>query len=153
MSAPSVLFHGGAPEIWRGRTIRPDMAHRRYHAGCEICEAQRLGASDVDPATPHGFVYATSDRDYARHYASRFGGGWLYEVELAADAESSTEDLIPTWRASSARVLRVLEKRITLTMPERLALFVRLGGTEAEFRAMYADLKRELPLPFRPVDR
>lgn len=142
------LYHGGAPEIWRGKTILPDQATRRYHAGCKICEAQRNGRSSLDPATPHGFVYAIADIPYARYYASRFGSGWLYEVTLSEDAEPSTEDMFPTWRASSAKVARVIEKRITLTMDERQALFIRWGGTEAEFNAMVASTMGTMNLPW-----
>lgn len=119
------------------------MAHTRYLDNCPQCEAQRNHQliSGFDPPTPHGFVYATSDREYARYYASRAVKGWLYEVQLADDAEPSTEDPFPTWRASGARVLKVLEKRITLTMDDRKRLFVRWGGTEEEFNGMISELK------------
>lgn len=149
----SALFHGGSPELWKGRKILPGMADRRYHEGCAICAAQKAGVSTgIDPTTPHGFVYATSDRAYARYYASRFGKGWLYEVQLADDAEPSTEDppQFPTSRASSATVLRVLEKRITLTMDERRELFMRWGGNEAEFNAMVTSVLGDMNLPFAP---
>lgn len=137
MSASVQLFHGGVGELWKGRVILPNMASRRFHKGCAECEAhargERIGS---DPLTPHGFVYGTSDLQYARYYASRAGKGWLYEVELSEDAELSTEDSFPTWRAAEAKVIRVLEKRITLTMDERRDLFVRWGGTEGEFNLM-----------------
>lgn len=146
-----ILFHGGAPELWKGRTIRPDMAHRRFHDGCAICAAHKRGLStSIDPATPHGFVYATSDLSYARYYASRFGNGWVYEVDLASDAEPSSEDQFPTWRASSALVRRVVAKRVTLTMDERRDLFVRWGGTDAEFNAMVQSTLGSVPLTWRP---
>jgi len=139
------LFHGGAPDLWKGSVIRPDMAHTRYLDDCPQCRAQKAGAfvQGFDPPTPHGWVYATSDREYARYYASRANRGWLYEVELASDAEPSTEDVFPTWRASSARVVRVLEKRIALTMDERKALFLRWGGTEDEFNRMVGAVMRQ----------
>lgn len=134
-----ILFHGGGPDLWRGSTIKPNMAHTRLVDGCADCEAHRHGQQrlDGDPLTPEGFVYATSDRDYARYYASRAVKGWLYEVELdPASIEESKEDPFPTWRASSAVVIRVLEKRITLTMQERRDLFVKWGGTPSEFETM-----------------
>lgn len=147
----TTLFHGGAPELWKGQPIRPDMAHRRFHDGCAICEAHRQGLStSIDPLTPHGFVYATSDLPYARYYASRFGKGWVYEVNLADDVEPSTEDMFPTWRASSARVVRVVAKRVTLSMDERRALFVRWGGTGDEFNAMVQSALGTIPLAWRP---
>lgn len=139
------LYHGGGPELWRGKLIRPGMAQTRYHKGCAQCDAQRSGTwmPGTDPATPHGWVYATTDREYARYYASRAGAGWLYEVEPVGNFEPSTEDLFPTWRAAAWRVLRVVEKRITLTMTERRALFVRWGGTEAEFSIMLRSVGAE----------
>ncbi len=137
------LFHGGAASLWPGHIIKPNMSHTRYFDGCSQCEAQRLNLNieGFDPITPHGFVYATLDREYARYYASRAGKGWLYEVRLADDAEPSTEDPFPTWRASAATVVRVNEKRITLTMDERQQLFIRWGGTEAEFKSMVSKLE------------
>lgn len=116
--------------------------------GCQQCAAQRLGLSPegFDPATPHGFVYATSDLAYARYYASRAIKGWLYEVELIPPAEESTEDQFPTWRSSEARILRVLEKRVTLTMSERRELFIRWGGTTGEFDKMTAGFNGGIPI-------
>lgn len=134
---PLVLWHGGVGGLWRGGIIKPDMAEHRYVEGCPHCEAQRTGtwAPGEDPGTPSGFVYATSDREYARYYASRAVRGTLYRVELA-DAELSNEDKFPSWRGSSARVLEVRERNITLTWAQRRRLFLRWGGTDAEFDAM-----------------
>lgn len=139
MSTPT-LMHGGVGGIWPPRIIRPDMAGHRFVAGCPDCEAHKLGLSrvDGDPATPHGWVYATTDREYARYYASRAVRGWLYEVEVRGEVEPSVEDppQFPTWRARELVVRRVLEKNVQLTMDERLALFVRWGGTAEEFETM-----------------
>ena len=138
------LFHGGVADLWKGSILRPNMAHRRYLDGCPECEAQKNGTSALfgfDPETPKHFVYGTTDREYARYYASRAGHGWLYLVELDPDStEPSHEDPFPTWRASQARVIQVLEKRITLTMTERKELFCRWGGTDSEFESMLAKL-------------
>jgi hypothetical protein len=130
------LYHGGVAGMRRGDLILPGMAEHRYVPGCPHCEAQRSGETTVDPPTPPDWVYATHDWLYARYYASRAVRGTLYSVELIGDVESSTEDLIPTLRARSARVLRVLERRIVLTMHERRSLFLRLGGTDSEFDEM-----------------
>lgn len=142
-----VLFHGGAADLWKGSIVKPNMAHGRYLDDCAQCQAQKHGVSSLlgmDPETPANFIYATSDREYARYYASRAGRGWLYEVELdPASIEPSKEDPFPTWRASEARVVRVLEKRITLTMQERKDLFIRWGGTEAEFDSLIAGLLKQ----------
>src|SRR5689334_17942447 len=100
----TVLFHGGIGELWPRSIIKPNMAHMRYVDNCPECELQRRNIhAGFDPPTPHGFVYATTDRDYARYYASRAVKGWLYEVRLSDDAEPSTEDPFPTWRASSGQ--------------------------------------------------
>lgn len=138
MTPDEQLFHGGVGNLWPGSTIRPNMAEHRYVNGCPHCESQRHGSPmAIDPATPDGWVYATADLPYARYYASRAVKGWLYLVELADDAEPSEEDVhFPSWRASSARVVKVLEKRITLTMDERRALWIRWGGTDGEFNSM-----------------
>ena len=142
-----ILFHGGTADLWKGSIVKPNMAHSRYLDGCAECEAQRNKTSSIfglDPRTPENFVYATSDREYARYYASRAFRGWLYEVELdAASIEPSNEDPFPTWRAAEARIVRVLEKRITLTMPERKTLFIRWGGTDSEFETMIAGVLQQ----------
>lgn len=136
------LYHGGARNLRRGDVITPNMAATRYVDGCAECEAQKHGAHvhGFDPPTPDNWVYATTDIPYARYYASRAVRGWLYEVTLADDAEPSTEDAFPTWRASSATVVRIAERAVTLTMRERERLFVRWGGTREEFRAMVSDV-------------
>lgn len=141
----TTLYHGGIGDLWKGSLLLPDMASRRLHDGCAQCEAHRHGLNidGFDPSTPHGFVYATSDIEYARYYASRAGNGWLYEVALLPPVEESTEDPFPTWRAPQARIVRVLEKRITLTMQQRRALFIRWGGSEEEFRRMISDLSQD----------
>lgn len=132
-----LLFHGGVGGMWPRSTIRPNMAEHRYVPGCKHCEANKRGLSTtIEPVTPENWVYATSDKLYARYYASRAVKGWLYLVELADDAEPSAEDQFPSWRASNAKVIKVLEKRITLTMDERRELFRRWGGTDAEFNLM-----------------
>lgn len=133
------LFHGGVGDLWPNSIIKPNMAHARYLDGCPTCELQKSGRAGhvgLDPETPHDFVYGTSDREYARYYASRANKGWLYEIELSDPVQKSIEDPFPTWRSSSGRIIRVIEKRITLTMTERRELFLRWGGTEFEFAAM-----------------
>lgn len=141
---PRTLWHGGVGGLWRGDVIRPDMAAHRYVEGCPHCEAQRAGtwAPGEDPGTPAGFVYATSDREYARFYASRAVLGSLYRVELA-DPEPSVEDKFPSWRGTSARIIEVKERGILLSQAERRRLFIRWGGTDAEFDAMAQQVMAE----------
>jgi len=147
------LLHGGIGDLWKGSLLKPDMAHVRYLDGCPTCEAQRKGHSSalgLDPETPAEFVYATTDREYARYYASRAVRGWLYEVELdPSSIEESKEDPFPTWRAHQARVVRVLEKRITLMMAERRDLFLRWGGSASEFESMLSRAARDYSPPHK----
>ncbi len=103
---------------------------------CPICTATREGIpTPFDLPTPEGWIYATEDRQYARFYASLCGLGTLYRVRLD-DPEPSTEDLFPSWRARSGVVVSVLERAVRLTMKERRRLFIRWGGTEAEFAGL-----------------
>lgn len=139
MDEPAVLYHGGVGGLWRGDVIMPNHAEHRYVDGCAECEAQRAGIAGglgLDPETQSGWVYTTSDREYARYYASRAVKGWLYKVRLEGDIERSEEDLFPTWRGRRAVVLGVPEQNITLTMAERRRLFLRWGGSEEEFSQM-----------------
>lgn len=139
MSEPAVLFHGGAAGLRPGDVIVPGMAEHRFVDGCEICAAHARGESTtLDPLTPHDWVYATTDRPYARYYASRAVKGTLYRVRLEGDIEQSTEDEFPTWRARRGVVVSVLERRVQLTMRERRRLFIRWGGTPREFNEMLA---------------
>lgn len=133
------LYHGGVPGLRPGDRIDPGNAEHRHIDGCPICEAHANGNTiAIDPLTPEGWVYATSDRPYGRFYASRAGLGTLYRVTLdPATTEPSTEDPdFPTWRATSAVVFSVLERGVRLTMRERRRLYVRWGGTKDEAAAM-----------------
>lgn len=138
MSAPGLLLHGGVPGIWVGGIVKPNMAEHRYVPGCQHCEAQAAGINLGDAPTPEGWVYASSDRAYARYYASRAVFGTLYRVRLEGDVERSEEDppQFPTWRARRAVVVAVLEWKVLLTMKQRRDLFVRWGGSESEFESM-----------------
>lgn len=120
--------------------ILPGQAERRYVHDCPTCRAQAEGHShpEMDPPTPPDWVYATADRAYARYYASRAVGGTLYRVRLEGDVEPSAEDppQFPTWRGRRAVVVRIQEQNVVLTHSERRALFIRWGGTAAEYDRM-----------------
>lgn len=66
------LYHGGVPGLRIGDLIepRPDRDERHLVDGCPTCEARRRGeqlaADDNDPS----LIYVTTDREYARIYAS-----------------------------------------------------------------------------------
>lgn len=116
------LFHGGVPDLRVGDVLLPGH-ERRHHEGCPWCEARRDGDAHlgIDPLPAHPAVYATTNRLYARHYASLWGYGDLYRVELA-NPERSTEDTVESWRGAQATVLAVIDRAVLLTHGERRRL-------------------------------
>lgn len=120
-------WHGGVPGVRVGGLITPG-ADRKHHDGCPYCEArarQKTGAPapGIDPLARHpDLVYATSHRLYAKHYASLYGLGDLYQVQPAGPLERSTEDTIPTWTAPAWRVTAVEDRAVLLTWSERRRL-------------------------------
>jgi hypothetical protein len=149
------LYHGGVGGLWVGDAIEPNMGERRYVDGCPQCAAHAAGIHihGYDPPTPEDWVYATTDREYARYYASRAIRGSLYVVRLEEDVEPSVEDPFPTWRGRRAIVLRVPEIRITLTMKQRRKLFMRWGGTAEEFNEMIRGLRSGTSPAASPASR
>ena len=142
------LYHGGVGGFWRGDILLPNHAEHRYVDGCPECAAQRAGtAADrgLDPTTPPDWIYATSDREYARYYASRAVNGWLYTVRLEGDVEASTEDPFSTWRGRRAIVMGVPERNVRLTHGQRRRLWRRWGGTDEE----YAEMVKTVSSPAR----
>lgn len=137
------LYHGGVAGLWVGAVIEPNMADHRYVDGCPQCAAHADGVHihGYDPPTPEDWVYATTDREYARYYASRAVRGSLYVVNLEGDVEKSIEDPFPTWRGRRAIILRVPETKIVLTMKQRRKLFVRWGGTTEEFALLVSRIR------------
>lgn len=143
MNRPALLFHGGVAGLQVGDIIEPDQSHRKHVDGCPICAALADGQRHAyDEPTPQGWVYATSDRQYARFYASKAVKGDLYRVRLLGDVEASKEDpgQFPTWRSTSAEVVSVLERCVILTMRERRRLFVRWGGTATEAAQLFGSI-------------
>lgn len=67
-------------------------------------------------------MYLTTDREYARFYASLYGRGDLYRVEPVGDVTVSVEDHFPTWTAAAARVTAVYARAVLLTWTQRRAL-------------------------------
>jgi hypothetical protein len=85
-------------------------------------------------------VYATTDRQYARWYASLAGLGWLYRVRPVGELHESAEDHFPSFWCAEFEVVSVLERAVRLSMRERRRLFIRWGATEREWQAMLAGL-------------
>lgn len=129
------LFHGGVPGLRIGDVIEP--GHERMaHPGCPWCEARAQGEAylGVDgPAEDADSVYCTTNRLYARHYASLWGYGDLYRVEPVGRLERSNEDTIEAFKAPALRVVAVLSRAVRLSMSERRRLFREWG--EADKRA------------------
>ncbi|MFC4124908.1 hypothetical protein [Nocardia rhizosphaerae] len=109
----TVLYHGGVPGLRVGDVITPDHDRRR-HDGCAQCAA--------GDSPGHHAVYASTSRLYATHYASLYGRGDLYRVELD-NPTRSTEDSIETWHGPTARVVAVLDRAVLLTMSQRRRLY------------------------------
>jgi hypothetical protein len=125
------LWHGGVPGLRAGDVLTGGNS-RRLIEGCAICEARSAGqtanvaGNPIDPPSARpDRLYVTTDRDYARHYASLYGRGDLYRVEPVdvGDLEPSAEDHFPTWTTAAARVLAVYDRAVRLTPGQRRALW------------------------------
>lgn len=146
-------YHGGIAGLRAGDLITPGVdGQRRNHAGCPTCEARNRGESPAVDAVPeqHG-VYITSDREYARYYASMAVRGDLYVVELVGETTPSMEDRFPTAVAPAARVVAVYERAVQLTDAQRYRLYARWTEADADaegwgdrFRAMSPADRRQL---------
>ena len=131
-------FHGGIPGLKPGDLITPHPPN--VVDGCAICAAKAAGLQPfveglgiVDPLTGRpDRVYITSDREYARFYASKHPRGDLYVVEPEGDVEPSTEDHFPTWSVPAARVRSVYDRYVLLTPKQRRQLLRRWTQADIE---------------------
>jgi hypothetical protein len=125
------LWHGGAPGLRAGDLItpRPDGDTAHLVDGCPVCEARRTGTVEEHGPRP-GRVYVTTDREYARLYASGYPRGGLYRVEAVGDLEDTTgvDDPVPSWAVPAARVLAVYDPVVILPRARLLALARRYVG-------------------------
>lgn len=137
-------FHGGAPGLNLGDLVLP--GHDRFVDGCPTCEARKAGTSPIDPLpAQQGRVYVTTDREYARFYASMFPRGDLYVVEPLGELVASDEDRFPSWTAEAARVRSVYDRYVQLTPKQRRALLKRWTAADMEVvRANAAQQHRTL---------
>ena len=127
MTGQPRYWHGGVPDLRAGDLIRPGSS-RRPHEGCPFCDVRASGLAIVidghlmdGPSAYPDRVYLTTDREYARHYASLYGRGDLYRVEPVGPVEDHFE----TVTAKSARVLAVYDRAVLLTPGQRKALHRR----------------------------
>jgi hypothetical protein len=133
------LWHGGAAGLRPGDLIVPSA--RKIIDGCAVCAAHAAGKTltldghAIDPANAQpNRIYLTTDRAYAKFYASKWVYGDLYRVAPVGELAWSTEDPFPTWTAQSARVMvSVYERAVRLTDRERRRLLERWPdpGTDA----------------------
>jgi hypothetical protein len=128
----AILFHGGMPGLNPGDLILPGSPH--FVDGCKVCDAHRAGESHaLDPLTKHADrVYMTSDKDYARFYASKYPKGDLYSVEPVGEMVASEEDPFPSWTAPEARVVGVYDRYVQLTWKQRRTLLRRWERADRE---------------------
>ncbi|MFJ4653796.1 hypothetical protein ACIP5Y_21225 [Nocardia sp. NPDC088792] len=96
------LYLGGRPGLRPGDLFEPHHRRRR-----------RAGLRDSDR------VFATPDRHYAKHFASLWRPGDLYQVVPVGEWKPSAADPIESFHAPAARVTAVLDRSVLLTEAER----------------------------------
>lgn len=135
------LFHGGIDGLHAGDVIEPGHG-RRHYDGCPWCEARAAGDAylGMDPLAEEGFVYCTTNRLYAKHYASLWGRGDLYGVEAVERIVASTEDTVESFKAPALRVTSVLERAVLLTPSERRRLLREWTAADAVADARRAEM-------------
>ena len=124
-------YHGGVPGLRPGDLITPHAPN--VVDGCAICATKAAGhqpyvpgLGNVDPITVRpDRIYITTDRDYARFYASKYPRGDLYTVEAVGELEVSEEDHFPSWTVPAARVRHVYDRYVQLTAGQRRSLLRR----------------------------
>jgi hypothetical protein len=118
-------FHGGKPGLDPGDVLVPGPPN--FLDDCPICQEVKAGRSTPfeQPTGSPDRLYITSDKEYARFYASKYPRGSLYVVEPLGELEPSTEDRFPTWKVLEARVRSVYDRCVVLTASQRRVLFRR----------------------------
>ena len=128
-------WHGGIPGLRVGELIEPGH-ERAIKDGCPICEARKAGTAAIDAPSAHADrIYITTDRLYAKHYASLYGRGDLYRVEPIGDLLRSTEDSYETYAVTAARVVSVYDRAVLLTWSERRRLYREWGQADLDHAA------------------
>lgn len=116
-------FHGGKDGLKPGDLLVPGQS-RKHHDGCAWCEARANGEAHLGMDGPSQIegIYFTTDKLYAKHYASLYGAGDLYRVEPVGDIQRSDEDSYETWIADEVMIVAVVERAVRLTWKERRRL-------------------------------
>lgn len=164
ISLRPVYYHGGAAGLRVGHLLVPSPPHvedgcpicvaraegRTMRVGeyCEWLRAQgpegeriagiMSAAADpfepVDPPSARAAVYVTTDVRYARWFAARSRGD-LFEVLPIGELVPSPEDHFPAWSCQSAKIIRVLKRRVELSTSERRALLAAWKAADAAVAA------------------
>lgn len=127
-----IYFHGGIPGLQPGDLIQP--GNPNFIDGCKVCDAHKAGQNHAfDPLTVHqDRVYITTDKEYARFYASKYPKGDLYSVEPVGEVLASEEDRFLSWTAPEARVVGVYDRYVQLTTKQRRTLLRKWERADRE---------------------
>ncbi|MFF2612290.1 hypothetical protein [Kitasatospora sp. NPDC058046] len=152
MTSPALVryFHGGFPSLKVGDRITPHPPLQ--HPGCAECAARAAGVQIVMPdgrlsEPPTGRpdrVYISTDKAYARWYASRAVAGDLYRVEPEGDAVRSDEDPFETYICAAAVIVQVVERAVRLMDKDRGRLDRRWKAVEAADRRALLGIPQQL---------
>ena len=125
-------FHGGKPGLVPGDYVLPSPTH--FIDGCPICQAVKDGRATPfeQPNAEPDHVHVTTDREYARFYASKYIRGDLYVVEPEGELSLSRADHFPTWTCERARVVSVFAHFVELTPRQRTTLLRRWKRADDE---------------------
>lgn len=133
-------YHGGIPGLREGDVLEGGNS-RPVHDGCAICQLRAAGVEGtIDPVTKHqDRVYITTDKEYARFYASLYGRGDLYLVRPIGDLVESEEDHFSTWHVEAAEVLRIYDRYVLLTRKQRRRMYKRWIQADTEHARRLAE--------------
>lgn len=154
MEPSGQLWHGGFPGLRIGQTLDASHGHRHL-SSCPLCHDRLAGtavALDPLPGQP-GRIYLTTDREYARYYASLAHYGDLYQVEAVGELVVSDEDRFPAWTAQAAVVTSVYARAVLLTDGQRKALLKRWLAADAVADGWADDMAALSPADLRRLHR
>ncbi|WP_063752620.1 hypothetical protein [Streptomyces sp. NRRL S-350] len=144
-------FHGGAAGLQVGDRLVPKPP-LIAHPNCPECKARAAGVQirlpdgrlSEPPTGQPDKVYISTDKLYARYYASMRWLGDLYRVEPEGEVVRSTEDAFDTFICSAAVVVQVIDRAVRLTPKERRQLDRRWAALEVAARREGMGIPRQL---------
>lgn len=130
MPVPGPYFHGGKPGLKPGDMLTEHEPN--YVDGCAICETKRRGGNPVIDSNPiHKGVYFTTDREYARFYASKYPRGDLYSVQPAGPIlMAGDEDPFETAVCEVVMVRGLVQRDVRLDNGQRRRLLRRWADSD-----------------------